>query len=71
MKEKGKENNKEKEFILIRHSQSLNSISICFLAFFVTVTFLIKIVPECTCLMTFSININILILFIYPISPLS
>ena len=56
MKEKGKENNKEKKIILVRHLQSPNSISSSFLHnFSVIVTFVIKIVLEQTRLMTFSI----------------
>lgn len=54
--EKGKENNKEKKFILVRHVQAPNSISTSFLHnFSVIVTFVIKIVPEYTCLITLSI----------------
>lgn len=66
--EKGKENNKEKKSILVRHLQVPNSISTSFLHnFSVIVTFVIKRVPEWTCLKTISI-ILMLALLILPIA---
>lgn len=59
MKEKGKENNKEKKSILVRHLQSPNSIS-----YFVILIFVIKVVSEQMCLMTFTM----LFLLILPVS---
>lgn len=59
MKEKGKENNKEKKSILVRHLQSPNSI-----LYFVILIFVIKVVSEQMCLMTFTM----LFLLILPVS---
>lgn len=66
MKEKGKENNKEKKFILVRHLQSTTSISSSFLhSSSVITTFVIKVIPEQMCLMTFTMLIQLIL----PVSP--
>lgn len=67
MKEKGKENNREEIYFNKTFTISKQYFVSCTL--FVIVTFVIKIIPEQTCLVAFPINFNMLILFIFPISP--